>query len=109
MFDLTNYLLLAINYLLLAIMLLLGAFLFYRWISNFLNDFHLHRAAAKILMAEFPENVVIEGRSSHRKINLERKTICGCIYFVPDPREVINEDGRERLLTSAEIACASHH
>ncbi len=102
MFDLTSYLLWALT-------LLLGALLFYKWISNFLNDFHLHRAAAKILMAEFPENIVIEGRHSHRKIRLEKKMICGCVYFVPDPREVINEDGRERLSTSAEIAGASQH
>ena len=102
MFDLTSYLLWALT-------LLLGALLFYKWISNFLNDFHLHRVAAKILMAELPGSIVIKGRLSRRKISLEKKMICGCVYFVLDPREVINDDGRERLPTSVEIAGASHH
>jgi len=91
----------------LAIVLLFAVAILFKWASERLKDFRRQCVVGKILMTDLPSGFVVEGLISHRKIHLERKELVGGrICFVPDSRELINEDGSERLPASAEIVGA---
>ena len=82
--------------------ILIGTFLFSGRVSSFLSYLCLCRAASKILLTEFADRIVIESRSSHRRISLRRKIFCGYVYLIPDPLETVGDDEKESLPAEVE-------